>query len=93
MYDKHLFTDNETFNKNQIELQEDERLTSFIYGSFYRDLLELGANGFIKYKPKTITKTEKIIALNRCIDYFSRPDIEDYEKCQYMKNILDLIVN
>ena len=92
MYDKHLFSDNATFNKNQIELLENEKLMSFIYGCFYRDLVELGKDGFIKYKPKTFTKQEKILALNRCVDYFSQPNIEDYEKCQYVKNILDSMI-
>ncbi len=92
MYDKHLFSNKQTFEKNQSELEEDQRLMSFIYGCFYRDLVELGKDKFIRYKSKTFTKQEKILALNRCIGYFSRPDIEDYEKCEYIKNILNELV-
>ena len=47
---------------------------------------------FIKTKARALTKDVKIKSLTRAIQYFSQPHIEEYEKCTYMKNILDKLI-
>lgn len=92
MYDAHLFLDDEKFEKNEIELIDNEKLTKFLYESFYRDLVDLGGENFIKSKSKYLTKENKIKSLTRAIQYFSQPNIEEYEKCAFMKNLLNKLL-
>jgi|688.fasta_scaffold273568_1 hypothetical protein len=93
MYDAHLFLDDEKFNSNETELIDNDRMTSFLYESFYRDLVVLGEEKFLKSRAKLLSKEGKIKALTRAIDYFSQSHIEEYEKCAFMKNLLNKLVN
>jgi hypothetical protein len=92
MYDAHLFLDDEKFEKNETELIDNERMTRFLYESFYKDLIHMGEERFLKSKAKLLSKGGKIKALNRAIQYFSQPYIEEYEKCAYMKKILNKLI-
>jgi hypothetical protein len=92
MYDAHLFLDDEKFEKNETNLIDNERMTRFLYESFYNDLIDMGDERFIKTKARALTKDVKIKSLTRAIQYFSQPHIEEYEKCTYMKNILDKLI-
>ena len=57
------------------------------------ELKQLGfSNKNIATLKNYLSKGGKIKALNRAIQYFSQPYIEEYEKCAYMKKILNKLI-
>jgi hypothetical protein len=91
MYDLFLFSDENKFEEIEQELINKDKLESFLYNSFYSDLITIGDDRFIKTKINGLTNQSKVLSLKRAIKYFSQSNIEEYEKCSHLQNILNKI--
>lgn len=89
MYDLFLFSTEDKFEEIEKQLSQQVQLEKFLYDSFYRDLLDVGDDFFLKTKINSISKKSKILSLERAIKYYSQPSVEEYEKCSHMQILLN----
>lgn len=79
MYDGYVFKD----TKHHVS---DVELHNMLFDTFYRDLCDIGVEG---YKQVRKTKETKIETLKRVIQHYEL--LEEYERCAFVKQILDEI--
>ena len=79
MYDGYVF-------KNTKHHVGDVELHNMLFDAFYRDLRDIGVEG---YKQIRKTKETKIETLKRVIQHYEL--LEEYERCAFAKQILDEI--
>lgn len=68
------------------ERAESDFLHDELFNAFYRDLLEVGAEGM---KQMRKPNEKKVQALTRALDHFQSR--EEYEKCGFIKSVIDQI--
>lgn len=61
----------------------------FAYETFFSDLKFIGVEGMLKLKKPHQVKLD---SLARAIAYFEKDDVQDFEKCGYIKVVRDAVI-